>query len=53
MERITDCNKDCFCKEIVLIIMLLVAFWFLLQYNITIIAKAFLRVKEFRLKNKT
>ena len=32
-----------------LIIMLLVAFWFLLQYNITILAKAFLRVKEFKM----
>lgn len=29
--------------------MLLVAFWFLLQYNITILAKAFLRVKEFKM----
>lgn len=29
--------------------MLLVAFYFLLQYNITILAKVFLRVKEFRM----
>lgn len=30
-------------------VMLLVAFWFLLQYNITILAKDFLRVKEIKM----